>query len=702
MRLQHSLHVPCRGVNHADFTADLKFFVASCEFSGSLIVAPVDGSRVTKVIDLKAIHLGHGMGSSRQDVGSPPTDGTFLVADMMRGGLWEVDATRSGSAASCPPVAAPTGSTRAGTAGTRTSPTAAPARSPWSTRRSLRVRAVWHLPGGGSPDMGGVTADGRQLWLSGRYNGVVYVIDTRTGRLLHRIRVHSGPHGLCVWPQPGRILVGPHRKHALTVLYGATHVRATRTDRRLILVAMAVAAVATLPTIDRQPLSWDESVTRSAAERSLHQLFGLLAHTDAPLGLYYLMMHGWVGLGRAVGIASSAGWLRLPSALAAIAAVGVLVLLVGRWFGPRPALLSGLLLAVHPMLTFYGQDARPYTLVTLSFLLATWALLIAVDRPTVGRLGRYAALVALTLYLHLFAGYAFAAHAMLVARAGRPWHRWALVAAAVLATVTPLALVARQQTGEVAGVPQPTAGLVWSVLLRMFGGGWLVAVLVALVILARPRVAQVGPRAVFLLTWLATPVLGLVLVGFLVPDLVARYGLVCVPAAVTVVCVVALRRDGPAVRALAALAVVVAGGTTVGQQLHPYKYEDFRAADDAMGDLARPGDAVMFFPTSMRAGFESYSTLEPDLRNVHDAALAPHGTPLATGTIGGVDRTAAQIASAFGAARTIFVLGDPLARIPRRPMTATDRAEWAALTSYRVAQTMHWGVVYLTVMVRAG
>jgi DNA-binding beta-propeller fold protein YncE len=56
--------------------------------------------------------------------------------------------------------------------------------------------------------MGDVTADGSQLWLSGRYNSEVYVIDTRTGRLLHRIQTDAGPHGLCVWPQPGRFSLG--------------------------------------------------------------------------------------------------------------------------------------------------------------------------------------------------------------------------------------------------------------------------------------------------------------------------------------------------------------------------------------------------------------------------------------------------------------------------------------------------------------
>src|SRR2546425_1234155 len=71
-----------------------------------------------------------------------------------------------------------------------------------------KVVATWPVPRGGSPDMGNVSADGTELWLSGRFDQEVYVFDTKTGRLLHRIPVGRGPHGLTVWPQPGRDSLG--------------------------------------------------------------------------------------------------------------------------------------------------------------------------------------------------------------------------------------------------------------------------------------------------------------------------------------------------------------------------------------------------------------------------------------------------------------------------------------------------------------
>ena len=73
---------------------------------------------------------------------------------------------------------------------------------------------TWPIPGGGSPDMGNVSADGRYLWLSGRFDDVVYRIDTESGAV-DKIKVGREPHGLTVWPQPGPLLARPHRQPAL-------------------------------------------------------------------------------------------------------------------------------------------------------------------------------------------------------------------------------------------------------------------------------------------------------------------------------------------------------------------------------------------------------------------------------------------------------------------------------------------------------
>jgi DNA-binding beta-propeller fold protein YncE len=202
MRLLHALHVPrCAGVDHMDFTANGRRALVSCEFAARMIVVDLRRERVVRTIPLRR-------GAMPQDVKLSPDGRTFYVADMARGGVWLI-AARSWRVLRFQP-------TGAGAHGLYPS---RDARRLYVSNRgegsisvlSFRTRrpvAKWRLPGGGSPDMGGVSADGRVLWLSGRYDAVVYAISTRTGRLLHRIPVGRGPHGLCVWPQPGRYSIG--------------------------------------------------------------------------------------------------------------------------------------------------------------------------------------------------------------------------------------------------------------------------------------------------------------------------------------------------------------------------------------------------------------------------------------------------------------------------------------------------------------
>jgi DNA-binding beta-propeller fold protein YncE len=202
MRLRHTLSVPdCKGVDHMDFTADGTKALASCEFAGRMIVVDLRREKVVKTIDLAP-------GAMPQDVKLSPDGRTFYVADMASNGVWLFDAHKMRKLRF-----QPTGRGAHGLYPSRDSKTLFVSnRGEGSiTRISFRTRkpiGKWRIPGGGSPDMGGLSADGRVLWLSGRYNAEVYAISTRTGKLLHRVKVGAGPHGMCVWPQPGRYSIG--------------------------------------------------------------------------------------------------------------------------------------------------------------------------------------------------------------------------------------------------------------------------------------------------------------------------------------------------------------------------------------------------------------------------------------------------------------------------------------------------------------
>jgi YVTN family beta-propeller protein len=202
-RLRRSVPVPCRGIDHMDFSANGSYLIASCEFSGQLVKVNVASEKVVGVLNLP-----NGRSGMPQDVKLSPDGKVFYVADMMANGVWEIDGATLKVIGFLH-----TGAGAHGLYPSRNS------KFLYVTNRdegsisvvSFRTRKVvakWRIPGGGSPDMGGVSADGKVLWVSGRYNGVVYAISTTNGRLLAKIPVGRGPHGLCVWPQPGRYSLG--------------------------------------------------------------------------------------------------------------------------------------------------------------------------------------------------------------------------------------------------------------------------------------------------------------------------------------------------------------------------------------------------------------------------------------------------------------------------------------------------------------
>lgn len=202
MKLLHTLNVPCKGVDHIDFSADGSYFLATCEFSASLI--KVDTAAETVV---GTLHLPTSDGMP-QDVKLSPDGKVFYVADMMANGVYVVDGTTMRVEKFI--------ATGKGAHGLYVS---RDARFLYVSNRlegsislidlsTEKVAKKWRLAGGGSPDMGNVSANGKVLWLSGRYNAEVYAISTTSGKLLARIPVGAGPHGLAVWPIPGRYSLG--------------------------------------------------------------------------------------------------------------------------------------------------------------------------------------------------------------------------------------------------------------------------------------------------------------------------------------------------------------------------------------------------------------------------------------------------------------------------------------------------------------
>ena len=242
MKLDQSLRVQCKGLDHVEFTADNRYAIATCEFSGQLVkidlatrsvvgYLTLDPDRFTNYIPRQIKrYLGRrnaknaamaalmNVPSMPQDIRSSADGTKFYVADMKEDGVFVVDPVKLERIGFIHTGVGTHGiyPSRDGTrlyvtnrgwnsiAGGRHGPGSISVLDPSTDK----VVANWPVPGGGSPDMGDVTADGKELWVSGRYDDEVYVFDTATGKLTHRIPVGREPHGLCVWPQPGRYSLG--------------------------------------------------------------------------------------------------------------------------------------------------------------------------------------------------------------------------------------------------------------------------------------------------------------------------------------------------------------------------------------------------------------------------------------------------------------------------------------------------------------
>ena len=245
LKLAYSIATPeCSGINHADFSIDGKFALFTCEFNGSITKIDLVNRKVVGTLKLSQYfnrpdalaviakpgkkpryvpdpsQIGGEICTTPgmpQDVRASPDGKLFYVADMMADGVHVVDgesfkqigfiATGVGAHGLYPSrdgkslfVANRGGNEIRGKPNGKGSVSVI-------DFASGKVVKTWPIPGGGSPDMGNVSADGKYVWLSGRYDDVVYRISTDTGAV-DKIKVGREPHGLTVWPQPGRYSLG--------------------------------------------------------------------------------------------------------------------------------------------------------------------------------------------------------------------------------------------------------------------------------------------------------------------------------------------------------------------------------------------------------------------------------------------------------------------------------------------------------------
>jgi YVTN family beta-propeller protein len=192
-----SIPITRSGVDHLDFSADGSYLLVSAEFSGWVVRVDLNKLAVTGEVKV---------GGSPIDVKLSPDGSVFFVANQIRNGVSVIDPATMKETSFIPTAKGAHGLYYSRDLGSLYVSNRGDGSVSVIDVATRTVRTTWRF--GGTPDMGGVSADGSQLWLAGRYSAAVYAIDTRDGHLLARIGVGNGPHGLCLFPQPGRFSLG--------------------------------------------------------------------------------------------------------------------------------------------------------------------------------------------------------------------------------------------------------------------------------------------------------------------------------------------------------------------------------------------------------------------------------------------------------------------------------------------------------------
>ncbi len=211
MAFKYSIAAPkCRGINHSDFSIDGRYAIFTCEFAGTLVKIDLVERTVVGYLKLSK-------GGMPQDIRLSPDGQLFFIADMKADGLFLVNGDKFAEVGFIKTSLGAHGLTvsRDGARLYVANRGSHHVHGPKGGKGSVSVVDfaarklinTWHIPSGGSPDMGNVSIDGKTLWLSSRFDDAVYAIDTGSGEV-KTISVKKEPHGLCVWPQPGRFSLG--------------------------------------------------------------------------------------------------------------------------------------------------------------------------------------------------------------------------------------------------------------------------------------------------------------------------------------------------------------------------------------------------------------------------------------------------------------------------------------------------------------
>jgi mannosyltransferase len=194
------------------------------------------------------------------------------------------------------------------------------------------------------------------------------------------------------WPRSGRAWLAPASPAALAAVVGLT----------------TLAAVLRFLGLGHQGFWFDEANTALLVKYSPGAMLGLIPHTESTPPLYYCVAWVW---SRVFGDTETG--LRSLSAVAGVLTVPVAyAAAVELTRSRRVGFVVGALATCNPLLVWYSQEARSYSLLVLLCALALWTFARALGRPEPWPLAAWVLACALALATHYYAVIAVAPQAV--------------------------------------------------------------------------------------------------------------------------------------------------------------------------------------------------------------------------------------------------------------------------------------------------
>ncbi|GAA2546413.1 hypothetical protein GCM10010435_14570 [Winogradskya consettensis] len=440
----------------------------------------------------------------------------------------------------------------------------------------------------------------------------------------------------------------------------------------------------------------DELATWGAVRLSWAQLWQLSGTVDAVVAPYYAALKAWCTL---AGTGSAA--LRLPSALAIVGAT-VVVTALGRRIGGVPAgLVAGLLFALVPATSRYGQEARPYALAMFFAVLAVLCLVRLVEAPGVLRAIGYAASVAATGLLHplggllMVAGHATAIGCLQLRVDSRNRRSAVLWLGAAFAGSVPALVLAwwgTRQSAQISWIPLATVDSLQGLPQNVFASAAVGGILLVLAVLGTGR----SLAAVVLAGAGFVPPALLLIVGTQTPLWVGRYVMIAIGPLAVLGGLGALRAGKVPATLVIVLALLFSWPVQLEFRTSSGHAEDSAKIASVIGPRYRAGDVVVFpdthpsIPWAARDIYERYlpAPRPPDVLRV--AAPRTSGRLLARECPG---------AACLGTPPRIWVIRVDNSTDPLKDMTPAKRRRIGE--HYRTVQSWKFPLLGVTLMERS-